>query len=341
MAKKTDTIDRTIEFWRTRRNRKFLLTQKTIDLLRQSIKVLNSRKLTLKHIQALNLAVSLFESQMRDCLRLAIDEPYSTVNPNSEFLKIQIDFSLFENMRSRLLTLGEFVSINNNISNVSRLWNAVFFCFPFFDEQCVDEFRVWCEKNGRHPYQFFEIKSSIAWVYTERNKYVHEFFDEAALTLGGPVSSSFAARLGHAYDFLAYVQSLKEQRFSDEVDEDHPVRGEVGKKINRINKKIKKLVARFEELLALQLSYDGDYEDYPDSVRASLSDLLTRSKEYVAARSEFAYVTFGPGGTIRNDIAAVEHLDSLNELYSVLTKGLENVSGHFDNYPEDNAETAP
>jgi len=65
MAKATDRIDRTIEFWRTRRIRKFLLTQKTIELLKTSISALDSQQFTLQHIQALNLVDIRFHGILR------------------------------------------------------------------------------------------------------------------------------------------------------------------------------------------------------------------------------------------------------------------------------------
>jgi hypothetical protein len=347
MAKGTDRIDRTIEFWRTRRIRKFLLTQKTIELLRTSIEALDSRLFTLQHIQALNLAVALFEAQLRDCLRLAVDNSGSELDTKSEFLDIKIDAAFINQMRSRRFTLGEFVFINTGISTIERLWGAMSFCFPDDLYGHADAFRHWCEEKGRSPYELAELKASLAWVYTERNRYVHEFFDETALALGESDNLTVVAvHLGHAYDFLMFVQSLKEERFSYEYPEDHPSWGKTGKAINQTNKRIEELRVKITDLLPLYTKDDEeDYKDlyggtYIESIRSSLTRLISASEDYTDARVDFAMLAYGPSGTARNDIAAHTRLAALEGLESTLTAGLEDMRSYVYG-PRDDAETPP
>jgi hypothetical protein len=344
MAKGTDRIDRTIEFWRTRRIRKFLLTQKTIELLRLSIEALDSRLFTLQHIQALNLAVALFEAQLRECLRLAVDDRSSELDAKSEFLDIKkIDAAFINQMRSRRFTLGEFVFINTGISTIERLWGAMSFCFPDDLYGHADAFRHWCEEKGRSPYELAELKASLAWVYTERNRYVHEFFDETALALGESDNLAVVAvHLGHAYDFLMFVQSLKEERFSSEYPEDHPSWGKTGKAINQTNKRIEELIVKITELLPLfTKDEEGDEDNYIESIRSSLTRLISTSEEYADARVDFA-VTY-MSGTMRNDVAAHTRLAALKALESVLTTGLETMRVYLNINGErrDDDETAP
>jgi hypothetical protein len=109
MAKR-DRIGYSIEFWSDKKADKFLLSEPTIELLGRAIRTLKRRKrFGIEHANALTLAVSLIESQMRDCIRLAIDDPNSEIDHESEFVKdIKIDTALISSMRARRLTLGEF-----------------------------------------------------------------------------------------------------------------------------------------------------------------------------------------------------------------------------------------
>jgi len=333
MAKATDRVDRTVEFWRTRRVRKFLLTERTIELLRHSIEALDSRVFTLQHVQALNLAVSLLEAQMRDCLRLAIDERNSELDAKNEFLDIKIDVGFITQIRSRRFTLGEFVSINTGISTIERLWAALSFCLPYDHEA---RFPTWCEQNGRSPCDLSKLKGSLAWVYRERNRYVHEFFDDTALEIGeSNALDVVAARLRHAYDFLMYVQWLKKDCFSyEDYTEDHPSWGEAGKDINEANKRIEQLIVQITGFLR----HEAQDDSYIESVWSSLAKLIPASEEYTDARADFAYTTFGPGGVTRQDVAALARLAGLKELESILTLGLENVRAHTSTAPEDGPE---
>jgi hypothetical protein len=121
MAKR-DRIDHSIEFWSDKKVDRFLLLEPTIELLGRAIRTLKRRKrFGIEHANALTLAVSLIESQMRDCIRLAIDDNNSEINHESEFVKdIKVDAAFISSMRARRLTLGEFVFLNTGISTVER-----------------------------------------------------------------------------------------------------------------------------------------------------------------------------------------------------------------------------
>src|SRR5688500_10650607 len=110
MRKSPERIARAVKFWRNNRAKTLLLTESTIDLLKTLNNSLRKRKrFSLAHVQALSLAVSLIEAQLRDCLRLRVDDLRTELDSESAFLDIKIDPALFDQMRARRLTLGEFV----------------------------------------------------------------------------------------------------------------------------------------------------------------------------------------------------------------------------------------
>jgi hypothetical protein len=302
MARQVDKkIDRTIEFWSNKRLQQFLLTQPTIDILKDAITTLQKQKrFKVLHIQALNLAVSLFEAQLRDCLRLFVDSPRLELDYESEFLKINIDPAMFAQMRSRRFTLGEFVFINTSISSIGKLWGAVTFCFP----HPIDEpFQKYLCDEGLDIYSVSDLKRSLSWVFTERNRYVHEFIDETALRIGKDKELDvFDKNINRAYHFISFIQNQKVATFNREYNEDHHHRGKIAKKINVTNKRIKRRIAEMYAFLQ-SLPADSKYSMQIEALRSSMERLFSIYEEYVSAVAEFAYISYGPQGSIRSDLA--------------------------------------
>src|ERR1700694_53685 len=125
-------IERALEFWRDKRIQRVLLSDGTIAVFGKLVSQCASiRIFSFEHAQALVMAVSLLESQIRDCIRLAIGDVRSPIDLDHPFLKdLSIDASLFAPLRDRSFTLGEFVFLNTGVSTVPQLWSAMEFCFP-------------------------------------------------------------------------------------------------------------------------------------------------------------------------------------------------------------------
>jgi hypothetical protein len=337
MAKQIDVrVDRTIEFWRNRKALKFLLTAPTINLLDKAVTKLTKRKrFSVDHIQALGLAVSLLESQLRDCLRLAVDDRHSELDHKSEFLDIKIDAAFFSQVRSRRFTLGEFVFINTSISTIDRLWNALTFCFPY---QMDVAFEQWLTERGMVCYPIVELKASLAWIYSERNKYTHEFFDDTALRIGSSDALDvFCQHVSRACDFLSFVQQLKWDRFKYEFNEEHHQRGDIAKAINRTAERIEKLVARSYALIdALPAKSEPLFEIHVTALKSSLDRLVSIYEEYVSAVSEFTYSSYGPMGSIRTDLAmgaTFRELKSIEKLFKHGYEDMKSYSEYMTNAP--------
>jgi hypothetical protein len=325
MAKR-DRIDHSIEFWSDKKVDRFLLSEPTIELLGRALRTLKRRKrFGIEHANALTLAVSLIESQMRDCIRLAIDDHNSEINHESEFVKdIKIDAALISSMRARRLTLGEFVFLNTGISTVERLFRAVDFCFPHDIELSFD---YWLKEDAhRTIYTYSELKSTLAWIYQGRNRHVHELFD-ATVTAPGRADNidEFFTNLSRALDFLLFAQYLKKNKFTREVGEHHPSHGKVGKQINRTTMRIEKKIREIDAFLrSLKVSDQTSLRNrgHVEGLKTTFARLLSIYDEYIATVTWFSAYAFYPG-TMANDIAYGVHLDELKRLESRLKRAYE------------------
>jgi hypothetical protein len=331
MAKR-DKIDHSIEFWGDKRVDRFLLSEPTIELLGRAIRTLKRRKrFGIDHANALTLAVSLIESQMRDCIRRAIDDPTFEFNHESEFLRdIKIDTALLSTMRARRLTLGEFVFLNTGISTVERLFRAVEFCFPYNNIEI--SFGVWLNKDARRTVcKYSELKSSLAWIYKERNQYVHELLDATAATLGSTTNlGDFFTNMARALDFLLFVQDMKKIDFGRrEFSEHHPSRGKVGKQINRTTARIETKIREIDVFLrSLKVPEEASLHtrdhDHIKGLKTSFIRLLSVYDEYITTVTWFATYAFWPG-TMANDIAYGVRLEELRHFERRLKYAYENM----------------
>src|SRR4029077_10331686 len=113
MARKPERIDQTIEFWDRHSPQLYLVEEKSLALLDTAIEQLKAKtSFSLEHIQALVLTVSLCESQIRDCIRLAIDAPFMEIDSDNPLIKeVSLDFKLVKSVRERRFSLGEFFAL--------------------------------------------------------------------------------------------------------------------------------------------------------------------------------------------------------------------------------------
>jgi hypothetical protein len=100
MAKSPEQLDRAAEFWDRHLAQPYIIDDKSLSLLSGTINALKDKGTSsLEHIQALVLAVSLCESQIRDCIRLAIDSSFMEIDPDNPLIKeIKFDFRLFNSV---------------------------------------------------------------------------------------------------------------------------------------------------------------------------------------------------------------------------------------------------
>lgn len=265
------------------------------------------------------MGVSLIESQLRDCLKAAVDDHLHELDYDSPFLKIKLEPATFGQMRSRRFSLGEFVFINASISTVETLWKAMELCFPYHHAS----FEAWFAEIGRVPYPLDELKSALAWLFVERNRFVHELFDETFSEIGTLAEPQFFQKISRTHDFLCWVQHMKRYNFTSEDSEDHPSWGETGKSINDTNRRIDTLVKDF--YTRLDGAKNPTEDSWVDSLRQALSNLIAVHQEYTRSMVEFSYASHGASGTVRNQIAATVQLGELEKLESTLKKGLEGI----------------
>jgi hypothetical protein len=159
VAKSPKQIDHAADFWDRHLARPYIIDDKSLSLL--------------DHMQALVLSVSLSESQIRDCIRLAIDSPFMQIDPENPLIKeIKFDFRLLNSVRDRRLSVGGFFASNTSISTVSRFWHGAELGFSGYD--FLASYAQWDDiRKGDPAVAFDDLKSSLAFVFTERNRYVH------------------------------------------------------------------------------------------------------------------------------------------------------------------------
>jgi len=334
---KTDRLNRTIDFWTSNRVNNSFISTKAIDFFGDQIKALRRRKrFGLHHTDALKLAVSLMESQMRDCIRLTLDSPYSEPDFKGELISdIKIDATLFNVMRTRRLTLGEFVFLNTSISTKEKLFGAFEFCFNPRNE-AEPSFEGWKQEHPARPsYTYAQLKTSLARVYDQRNKYVHEFYDSTLSEFGKSDNlPDFFTHLSRSFDFLQFVQSLKEHNFRFHYSETHPSRGDTGKRINRLNNNIDKRIKNIGTLLGGPAEFRRERDRLQlDTARHFFQRLLSIYQEYISTITVFSSAAFGPG-TLSNDIAYAVRLRELKNFERHIRAADENLRAWVKSYRE-------
>lgn len=335
MAKTPDMIDRAIQFWDRHASYPYLIDERSLALLETSVTQLKGiEQLRLEHFQALVLCVALCESQIRDCVRLAIDAPFMDIDIENPIIKdVRLDIQLLSTLRHRHLTLGGFFALSISISTVSRFWSGLEFGFKGYDlPSSVTAFAT-----ARLPgITFDQIKSSLAFTYSERNRYVHEFSKLIADSLDKPFENvKFVTALEHVLLLLRYIQDLKTNQYSGKYNAVAPSRKEIGKELNALTEKMS---AEYNELDALLRAYEQRYPispryHPPQDIRKSVYALRTSHSEFLFRLSAFVYYALGPG-TIVHDFIYAAHLDQLKLIDGWLSEALRHQQGMEALYAE-------
>lgn len=311
MARDIERLNRTIEFWSSRSGKRYLLTEDAVRLLGETIlRIAKVRHFTLEHVNALSLAVSLLEAQMKDCLRLAIDEQHRSLDEKSEFFQFKIDPHLFSHFRSRRLSLGQFVFANTTISTVEKLWAAIAFCFMGDIE---DDYNSYVEaQNLSNANSLKEVKAAIARVYEQRNIFTHEFFDHVASQIGKELNDGlFISDLRDTSNFLIFLQALKQKEFTRSYWEDHPSYGPVAKKLNAAYARVDSLIEEILKLIHMVKAQHGDdYTWHHDGLFEHFTVLNSVADEYFFALSSFRSMC-STEGTMANDFMVYNMLQEV------------------------------
>ena len=309
MAKQEDRIERVTDFRSRHLPSAFLIADKSIVLLGESIATLEAAPtFSLAHIQAMVLAITLCESQIRDCMRLAIDAPFMDIDIENPLIKdIKLDLTLLNSVREHHFTLGDFFALNTSISTIGRFWAGAQLGFPGYD--LAHSFATFEEVKAFSPaVTLDEAKSSLAWVFSERNRYVHEFSEVTASHIGTPHDGRIVGALKHVLLLLRFLQSLKMGQYGSSYSEHHPSRGKVGKKLNELSGRIKATVQELDKLLQTAPPVEQLHD--PQDIRKSIFALQAAYNELLFRLSSFTYYAMGPG-TIVHDFVYAEHLEEL------------------------------
>jgi hypothetical protein len=323
MAKSPEQIDHAAEFWDRHLAQPYIIDEKSLSLLDAAIQPLKAKgTFSLEHIQALVLSVSLSEGQIRDCIRLAIDSSFMEIDPENPVIKdVRLDFRLLNSVRDRRLSLGGFFALNTTISTVSRFWSGAELGFRHDDFPAA--YAQWDDaQKGDPAASFDDLKASLAFVFAERNRYVHEFSRLIADTIGEAHDNDrFISALEHVFLLVRFFQHLKTSQYGGLYSEHAPSRGRVGKELNALKRKI---ASEFEELDALLRSakpVGRPYRHDPQEVRKSAFALRAAHSEYLSRLASFIYYALGPG-TITYDFVYGAHLEELQRLDERLVRAL-------------------
>lgn len=316
MAKTPELIDRAIQFWDRHGSHPYLIDEGTLALFEASLApIKHVDKLTLEHFQSVVLCVALCESQIRDCIRLAIDAPFMDIDIENPIIKdVHLDIKLLNTVRDRHLTLGGFFALSTSIATVGRFWSGLDLGFKGYDLPAS----ITTHAGAHLPdITFDQIKASLAFVYSERNRYVHEFSKLVADSIGKPFENArLITALEHVLLLLRSIQDLKINQYSGKYGEVAPSRKHVGKELNALTDKMS---AEYSELDALLRTYERSPKPEfsrvypPEDIRKSVYALRTSHNEFLFRLSGFIFYALGPG-TIVHDFIYAAHLEHLKLL---------------------------
>jgi hypothetical protein len=311
----------------------YIIDDKSLSLLSGTINALEDKGIfSLEHIQALVLAVSLCESQIRDCIRLAIDSSFMEIDPDNPLIKeIKFDFRLFNSVRDRRLSVGGFFAVSTSISTVSRFWHGAELSFRGYDFPA--SYERWDNSlKGDPAIAFDDLKASLSFVFDERNRYVHEFSRLVADAIGETLEDD---RLTQAIErvllLLRFLQHLKTNQYGGLYSEIVPSRKEVGKKLNDLNRKIASEFEELDAILRKAKPVGRPYRHDPQEVRKAAFALRTAHAEYLTQLGSFIYYALGPG-TITYDFIYGAHLTELERLDDRLGSAIEHQQRLNDAY---------
>jgi hypothetical protein len=336
MAKTPELIDRAIQFWDRHASHPYLIDDRSLSLLETVLTQLKEAdKLTLEHFQSLVLCVALCESQIRDCIRLAIDAPFMDIDIDNPTIKeVRLDIQLLSSVRDRHLTLGGFFALSTSISTVGRFWSGLEFGFKGYDLPSS----VTTYAKARLPdITFDQIKASLAFIYSERNRYVHEFSKLVVDSIGKSFENAkFLTAFEHVLLLLRCIQDLKINQYNGKYGESAPSRKDVGKELNALTEKMS---GEYDELNALLRAYEQLPErelprhHSPQDIRKSVYALRASHNDFLFRLSAFIYYALGPG-TIVHDFIYGAHLDQLKLLEGWLAEAIRHQAGMKAFYTE-------
>src|SRR5665213_2943408 len=122
MARNPNQVSRATEFWDRHTRGAYLVDEKSLAAFELAIEAIDSKAtFSLEHIHAFTLAISVCEAQIRDCIRLAFDTPWTPIDTDNALLKdVRPDYTLLNSIRERHVSLGEFFALNVSVSTIER-----------------------------------------------------------------------------------------------------------------------------------------------------------------------------------------------------------------------------
>jgi hypothetical protein len=333
MAKSPERLDRAAEFWDRHLAQPYIIDDKSLSLLGGAIDALKGKgTFSLEHIQALVLAVSLCESQIRDCIRLAIDSSYMEIDPDDPLIKeVKFDFQLLKSVRDRRLSIGGFFAVSTPISTVSRFWNGAKLSFGGYDLPA--SYEHWDDAlKGDPAIAFDDLKASLSVVFDRRNRYVHEFSRLVADAVGEALEDDrLTAALEHVLLLLRFFQYLKTNQYGGLYSETAPRRKEVGKELNELSRKIASEFEKLDAILREAKPVGRRFRHDPQEVRKAVFALRAAHADYLSQLGSFIYYALGPG-TITYDFIYGAHLAELERLDQRLGSAIEHQQRLNDAY---------
>jgi hypothetical protein len=314
MARNQQQFERAAEFWGRHTLGSNLVDEKSLTVFESAIDAVESKHaFSLEHIQAFTLAISVCEAQIRDCIRLAFDTPYLSIDTDNALLKdVSLDYTLLNSVRDHHFSLGEFFALNVSISSIGRFLSGAALGFLSFD--LPKTYAQWEVAKAQKPQVTFDdMKSSLAFVFEQRNRFVHEFSEVVAAEIGRSHDNDrLLVPLRQVHLLLRFMQHLKTEYYRGAYSEQHPSRGAVGKELNALSAKIK---TEFDLLDAMLRNLRPDpVFRLPEALEArrAIAALRSAHSEYQFRLGSFYHYVHGPG-TIVNDFVYAAYLEDLQQ----------------------------
>jgi hypothetical protein len=312
MARNPNQVDRATEFWDRHTRGSYLVDEKSLAALESAIEAIEGKPtFSLDHVQAFTLAISVCEAQIRDCIRLAFDTPWTPIDTDNALLKdVRPDYTLLNSIRERHVSLGEFFALNVSISSVERFLVGAALGLPRTD--LADTYPAWdVAKALNPPVAFNDLKASLAFAFEQRNRFVHEFSEMIAAEIGKPHDNErLTVPLRNVLLLLRFVQWLKTIHYAKGYNETSPTRGPVGKQLNALSAKIQGELDELEALLRIRKSRPDVRLPEAFEVRRAIAAFCNAHNDYVIRMEDFFHTVWGPGRRVADFVYAA-HLEDL------------------------------
>jgi hypothetical protein len=314
MARNPQQVDRATEFWDRHTRGSYLVDEKSLAALESAIEAIEHKStFSLDHIQAFTIAISVCEAQIRDCIRLAFDTPWMPIDTDNALLKdVRPDYTLLNSVRERHVSLGEFFSLNISISSIERFLSGAALGLPRTD--LADTYSTWDFAKALNPQVAFnDLKGSLAFVFEQRNRFVHEFSEMIAAEIGAHHDNDrLTVPLRNVLLLLRFVQYLKTMHYHKGYSEASPSRGAVGKELNVLLAKIQGELDEIDAQLRIRKSRPDVHLPEPFEVRRAIASLCNAHDDYLVRLEDFYHAVWGPGSIVRDFVFAA-HLEDLQQ----------------------------